>query len=179
MPLHKRAVDHTVAAVITVEGDLRFLGDTMHAVLNQTVLPGTVIVADCTGLTGQPVHSEVPLRDGEPDQALSIQIVRAAGARSFFDAVMHGLKYARLERAVSALWTLHDDSRPADACLEALLEARRCSVPNSWTGAGRTCITWDRMPAGIIWNPWWWTANRTRSSMTAGRMCSPCPWPAR
>ena len=52
MPLHKRAVDHTVAAVITVEEDLRFLGDTMHAVLNQTVLPGTVIVADCTGLTG-------------------------------------------------------------------------------------------------------------------------------
>lgn len=66
MPLRRRAVDHTVAAVITVEGDLRFLGDTMHAVLNQTVLPGTVIVADCTGLTGQPVHSEVPLRDGNP-----------------------------------------------------------------------------------------------------------------
>ncbi len=135
MPLHKRAVDHTVAAVITVEEDLRFLGDTMHAVLNQTVLPGTVIVADCTGLTGQPVHSEVPLRDGEPDQALSIQIVRAAGARSFFDAVMRGLKYARLERAVSALWTLHDDSRPADACLEALLEARRNTPTASLLGA--------------------------------------------
>lgn len=135
MPLRRRAVDHTVAAVITVEGDLRFLGDTMHAVLNQTVLPGTVIVADCTGLTGQPVHSEVPLRDGEPGQALSIQIVRAAGARSFFDAVMRGLKYARLERAVSTLWTLHDDSRPADACLEALLEARRNTPTASLLGA--------------------------------------------
>ncbi len=133
MPLHRRAVDHTVAAVITVEGDLRFLGDTMHAVLNQTVLPGTVIVADCTGLTGQPVHSEVPLRDGEPDQALSVQSY-AAGARSFFDAVMRGLKYARLERAVSALWTLHDDSRPADACLEALLEARRNTPTASLLG---------------------------------------------
>lgn len=135
MPRHARAVDHTVAAVITVEEDLRFFGDTVQAVLGQSVLPGTLVIADCTGLTGQPVHSEVPLSDGDGTRVLEIQIVRAAGARSFFDAVMRGMKYARPERSISALWILHDDSRPAETCLEALVEARRNTPTASLLGA--------------------------------------------
>lgn len=135
MPLQGRSVDRTVAAVIAVEGDLRFIADTVRAVFDQSVLPGTVVVADCSGLTRQPVHSEVAIEQGGESIPLGIQIVRAAGARSFFDAVSKSLKYARLERSVTALWTLHDDSRPAHSCLEALLEARRNTPTASLLGA--------------------------------------------
>ncbi|WP_288240454.1 glycosyltransferase family 2 protein [uncultured Bifidobacterium sp.] len=135
MPLGERAIDHSVAAVITVEEDLRFFGDTVAAVLGQSVLPGTVVVADCTGRTGQPEHSEITVPQGDARGTVGIQIVRAAGARSFFDAVTKGMKYARLERSVTALWTLHDDSRPAPTCLEALLEARRNTPTASLLGS--------------------------------------------
>lgn len=82
---------------------------------------------------------------------------------------MRGLKYARLERAVSALWTLHDDSRPADACLEVLLEARRNTPTASLLGAKQ--LDWSGENLHNVGsyagrhhlNPRWWTANRTRA----------------
>ncbi|MDD6461622.1 MAG: glycosyltransferase family 2 protein [Bifidobacteriaceae bacterium] len=46
-PRQGRVVDSEVAAIVTVESDLRFLPDTLNALFAQTVLPGTVIVADC------------------------------------------------------------------------------------------------------------------------------------
>ena len=46
-PLEGRVVDDEVAAIVTVESDLRYLPATLGAVFRQTVLPGTVIIADC------------------------------------------------------------------------------------------------------------------------------------
>lgn len=135
LSLDGRPVDHTVAAVITVEGDYRFLEDTVGAVFRQTVLPGVVIVADCTGRTGHPMHSSVRLSKDDSSSVVNIQIVRAAGARSFFDAVMKGLEYAELGPSTAALWTLHDDSRPADTCLEMLVETRRNTPTAALLGA--------------------------------------------
>lgn len=47
-----RTVDPEVAAIITVESDLRYFKDTVTAVFRQTVLPGTVIIADCADRSG-------------------------------------------------------------------------------------------------------------------------------
>ena len=40
---HRQNVDPTVVAVVTVEEDMRFLPDTMGALLRQTVLPLSLI----------------------------------------------------------------------------------------------------------------------------------------
>lgn len=128
---HRQDVDSSIAAVVTVESDLRFLPDTIAAVLRQTVLPGVIVVADCTGDTAQPVHASfevIPAPSGvlgrvPSPRTVTVEIVRAKGARSFYDAVAKALGYARLDSSTRAIWLLHDDSRPADEhCLEALLE---------------------------------------------------------
>lgn len=60
---HRQNVDPTVVAVVTVEEDMRFLPDTMGALLRQTVLPGVIVIADCarrrqsSGAIAVPGHS--------------------------------------------------------------------------------------------------------------------------
>ncbi|MBT1174848.1 glycosyltransferase family 2 protein [Bifidobacterium sp. LC6] len=131
---HRQDVDAGIAAVVTVEDDTRFLESTLHSLLIQSVLPGAIVIADTTGRTSQPVKTSfevIPSPSGPVLQVpqakqVSIQIVRAKGARSFGDAVTKALQYAELPASTRALWLLHDDSRPADAsCLEHLLEAWR------------------------------------------------------
>lgn len=129
--------------MITAESDLRFLPDTVRAVLSQSVLPGVIVVVDCTGRTEQPVASSLEVErrrvHGAYDvrrDAVTIQVVGATGARSFSDAVAKGLRRADLEPGTKALWLLHDDSRPShDTCLEALLEAWRYTPTASVLGA--------------------------------------------
>lgn len=53
---HRQDVDASVAAVITVEEDLRFFPSTFTAVLSQRMLPGTIVVVDCTGGIMQPMQ---------------------------------------------------------------------------------------------------------------------------
>ncbi len=50
---HRQDADSSVAAVITAQSDLRFFSSTFAAVLAQRVLPGTIIVADCTNQVEQ------------------------------------------------------------------------------------------------------------------------------
>lgn len=128
---HRQDVDSSIAAVVTVESDLRFFPETMESLLRQTVLPGVIVVADCTGGTSQPVLSSfevIPTPSGALDsvpapRTVTVEVVRAKGARSFYDAVAKALDYARLDSSTRAIWLLHDDSRPADEhCLESLLE---------------------------------------------------------
>lgn len=145
-----QGVDHTVAAVITVEGDTRFLPDTVGAVFGQTILPGVVVVVDCSGRTAQALefsftvdethgyaadkHGYAP--DAFGSNTVSVQLVGASDARSFSDAVTKGVAQASLDSSTTALWMLHDDSRPADArCLERLLEAKRNTPTASLLGA--------------------------------------------
>ena len=46
----------SVAAVITAQHDLRFLASTVGAVLAQRMLPGMIVIADCTGQIEQPMQ---------------------------------------------------------------------------------------------------------------------------
>ncbi|MBW3089276.1 glycosyltransferase family 2 protein [Bifidobacterium miconisargentati] len=147
---HRQDVDAGIAAVITVEEDARFLAATLRALLTQNVLPGVIIIADATGATGQPVRTsfEVIPSPAGPVMAMpqakevSVQIVRAKGARSFGDAVDKSLDYAELDPSTRALWLLHDDSRPADdTCLERLLESWR-NTPGANVLGCKQC-DWD------------------------------------
>ena len=147
---HRQDVDAGIAAVVTVEEDTRFLEATLRALLTQNVLPGVIVIADATGRTGQPVKSMLevipspagPVTQVPATKHVSIQIVRAKGARSFGDAVSKALDYAELDAATRALWLLHDDSRPSDGtCLERLLEVWRNAPGTSVLGC-KQC-DWD------------------------------------
>lgn len=147
---HTQDVEASVAAVITVEDDLRFLPATLSAVFAQSVLPGTVIVADCTGDVAQPVEtsfevissSASPMVEMPTSHKVSVQVVRAQGARSFGSAVAKALQYAHLAPDTRSLWLLHDDSRPADAaCLEHLLETWRNAPTAALLGAKQ--LDWE------------------------------------
>ena len=64
-------VDSSVAALVTVEQDLTYLSDTLAALVAQTVLPGVIIIADCSGSIAEPLYSEFqaygPRLSGDPD----------------------------------------------------------------------------------------------------------------
>lgn len=143
-----QSVDRSVAAIVTVEHDVRFFPATLRALMAQKVLPRTIVVADCTGGTAQPMRtgftvSALPEPGGgaaqlaaDPPERVDVQLVRAAGARSFADAVAKAFLYASLPASVRALWLLHDDSRPVGAgCLEALVEAWHNTPTVSLIGA--------------------------------------------
>lgn len=148
---HARAVETGIAAVVTVEEDLRFLPATLRSLLGQTVLPGVIVIADCTGGTAQPLETSFdvtvtpsdPMLGREPRTVtVSVRLVRAQGAVSFGDAVDRAMDYAGLDGSTRALWLLHDDSRPADAhCLEHLVEARRNTPGASLLGAKQ--LDWE------------------------------------
>ena len=147
---HCQFVSETVTAVVTCEDDIRFLPDTLAAVLEQTVLPGVIVVADCSGQTMHPVEtsfdvvttSSEPLEYVPQAQTVSVQVVNTRGARSFGDAVQRAIGKARLGDEVKSLWLLHDDSRPANAnCLEVLLEAQRNTPGASLLGAKQ--LDWE------------------------------------
>ena len=147
---HAQSVDGALAAVVTVEDDLRFLPATVAALLRQTLLPGVIVIADCTGGTTQSIETsfEVIAASNEPlnrmpeTKTVSVQIVRAHGARSFGDAVTRGLRQSRLDPATRALWLLHDDSRPnGERCLEHLAEAWRNTPGASLLGAKQ--LDWE------------------------------------
>ncbi|MBT1172970.1 glycosyltransferase family 2 protein [Bifidobacterium sp. MA2] len=147
---HSQNVERAVAAVIAVERDLRFLPSTLSALLRQSVLPGAIIIADCSGQTTQPVELsfEVVAAGSEPLErfpeatGISVQLVRAQGARSFGEAVSRALDQAHLDYCVQMLWLLHDDSRPADdRCLEQLVESWRNTPGASLIGAKQ--LDWE------------------------------------
>ncbi|OZG50022.1 hypothetical protein [Bombiscardovia coagulans] len=120
-------VDSSIAAVVTVETDLTYFPETLAAVFAQKLLPGSIIIADCSGSTSQPLYSQVNFDhlhgQSHEERSVSIEIVRAYGATSFADAIRRALEYAHLPAAVNGIWLLHDDSKPLDGCcLESLVE---------------------------------------------------------
>lgn len=135
-------IDPTVAAVITAEHDLRFLPDTIRAVLSQRVLPGIIVVVDCSGSKSQPVFTHVAITPSADSHTASsqphnieIRVIPVQGATSFSNAVCTGMSRAALPATISAWWMLHDDSRPADdTCLARLLDAWRNNPAASLLG---------------------------------------------
>ena len=147
---HRQDVSADAAAVITVEEDLRFLPDTLRAVLAQSVLPGTIVIVDCSGDTSRSMVTDFsvipspagPISSVPEAKTVTVQVVGAKGASSFGDAVAKGLSQARLPGQVRALWLLHDDSRPADdECLSRLLDAWRNNPTASLLGAKQ--LDWE------------------------------------
>ena len=141
---HRQDVDPTVVAVVTVEEDMRFLPDTMGALLRQTVLPGVIVIADCAGGDNPPVQSQfqvIPAPSGlvssvPQPKTVTVELVGVKGARSFYHGVAKALHDAQLDSSTRAVWLLHDDSRPADdTCLESLLETWRNDPTASVLGA--------------------------------------------
>ncbi|NEG89379.1 glycosyltransferase family 2 protein [Bifidobacterium aerophilum] len=140
---HKQDVDPAIAAVITVEDDLRFFPDTMRAVFAQTVLPGTIVVADCGTGRAQPVTASFdvipspsgPLRAVPETKTVDIRVIPVHGAVSFGDAATKAMAKAGLPDTVRAWWMLHDDSRPADDCLARLTDTWRNNPTASLLGA--------------------------------------------
>ncbi|WP_127920912.1 glycosyltransferase family 2 protein [Bifidobacterium xylocopae] len=133
-------VEPSVAALVSVESDLAYLQATLNAVFTQRLLPGLVIIADCSGRTKEPLYAEFALEqpaDGSlPPDRVSIEVVRAHGAKSYGDAIRRALGYAHIPQTVRALWLLHDDSRPLDPhCLEALVGTWRDTPTASLLGA--------------------------------------------
>ncbi|MBT1166687.1 glycosyltransferase family 2 protein [Bifidobacterium simiarum] len=148
-----------MVALISVEDDLRFFPATLSAVLDQTVVPGIIVVADCTDATQSPVHGVIELPASgvlgtddwvrvNPDagSSIDVQVVRAKGSSSFGDAIHRALDQVSLPARTRALWLLHDDSRPADArCLENLLEAWRNAPTASVLGCKQRAWSGDAL----------------------------------
>lgn len=158
-PLEGRVVDDEVAAIVTVGQDLRYLPDTLRALFGQTVLPGTVIIADCadesTAVDRRTVIVDpsrlrfAPTGPSRADQAqavpvpapgtdashpggrprLTVHIAAVHGAVSFTDAVRRALEKVPLPLGAHQMWLLHDDSRPADAHCLEELERVRHNTP--------------------------------------------------
>lgn len=125
-------VDAGIVAVVTVERDRRFLASTLHALFSQSVLPESVIIADCTGEKAKPLQTGFDV-SAPVDSSLimpvagtrrvQVYLVGVDRARSFGDAVKQAVAQCSLGASARGLWMLHDDSRPADRwCLERLLE---------------------------------------------------------
>lgn len=134
----------SVAAVITAQHDLRFLASTVGAVLAQRMLPGMIVIADCTGQIEQPmqmtfdvIHSSQDVLTEVPEaKTVRVILVGVKQAASFMDAVTRAMDQIGIDAGIRALWTLHDDSRPADdRCFETLLDAWRNTPTAALLGA--------------------------------------------
>ena len=147
---HRQDVDPTVAAVITVEEDRRFLPDTVKAVLEQTVLPCVIVVADCSGDTTEATTARFevipspsgPLRGMPETKSVDVRVVPVTGATSFFDAARRGAAAAMIPDTVNAWWLLHDDSRPVgENTLARLVESWRNNPTASLLGCKQ--LDWE------------------------------------
>ena len=147
---HRQDVDPAIAAIITVEEDRRFLPDTLQAVLEQTVLPCTIVIADCSGETHEAATARFevipspagPLRAMPQTKGVDVRIVPVEGAASFFDAARRGAAAAMLPDTVGAWWLLHDDSRPlGEDTLAHLAESWRNNPTASLLGCKQ--LDWD------------------------------------
>ncbi len=162
-----RDVDFSIMAMMCVERDTRFYPDTLKSVLNQSVIPGTLVIVDCASRVAQTMQTSMKVRLSSTEsgsmtksslelfnsnaaanavydeyKTVQIIIIPVSSARSFGDAIEKALRQLLPRNGVSALWLLHDDSRPADSkCLESLRETWRNTPTASVLGAKQ--VDWD------------------------------------
>ncbi len=69
-------------------------------------------------------------------KTVRVILVGVKQAASFMDAVTRAMDQIGIDAGIRALWTLHDDSRPADdRCFETLLDAWRNTPTAALLGA--------------------------------------------
>ncbi|WP_394987127.1 beta-carotene 15,15'-monooxygenase [Scardovia wiggsiae] len=124
-------VSTSLAAVVTLEDDLRYFPETLVSLLRQTVLPSEIFLAYCGQAhishiaSGSCRNIMVPAHGG----TVKIRVIPVK-AGSFIAAVDGALNYARdngiISNRVRQLLLLHDDSRPVgEQYIESLTEAQR------------------------------------------------------
>ena len=158
-----REVDSSIISIMSVERDTRFYEDTLQALINQTVLPGTIVVADCANrvekesVTSFNVQIEPTTLSGlissadfvsnyggdfsnnnqgyiqESYAKIKIIVIPIKSAKSFGDAVEKSLRKLLPLQGIKSLWLLHDDSKPCD---NKCLEALR----ETWRNTPTACI---------------------------------------
>lgn len=131
-------VNLTVTAVVTVESDARYVGETLTAILGQSVLPSLILIVQ-VGPQARPWSQTLDLSD---HQSVTVQSVTLRSAASFGNAVAQGLSRANLRSSTTHLWLFHDDSRPTSPHdLETLLETDR-NAPGARLIGGKH-VGWD------------------------------------
>ncbi|MFD0704858.1 glycosyltransferase family 2 protein [Alloscardovia venturai] len=139
-------IDTTLAAVVTVEEDTRYLSDTVTSLMEQTVLPSTVLIVRNTGDSEHISTSEINRLESIVEQFPTTTHVLTVNAASFGEAITRAVNDATdrgiLSNALEYLWLLHDDSRPEQAdYVERLNEVRRNNSQVSVIGAKQ--LSWD------------------------------------
>ena len=147
---HRQDVDPTVVAVVTVEEDMRFLPDTMGALLRQTVLPGVIVIADCAGGDNPPVQSQfqvIPAPSGlvssvPQPKTVTVELVGVKGARSFYHALPRRCMTRNSTRPPArsgCCMTIHGPrtTHASNHCWRrgVTIRPHRCWEPSSWTGS--------------------------------------------
>ncbi|RFT34774.1 hypothetical protein CG401_03045, partial [Bifidobacteriaceae bacterium NR019] len=59
---HPHDVDSSIMAMMCVERDTRFYADTLHAVLSQSILPGTLVIVDCASRVKQTMQTNLQIK---------------------------------------------------------------------------------------------------------------------
>ena len=140
-------VSTSLAAVVTLEDDLRYFPETLVSLLRQTVLPSEIFLAYCGQVhishiaSGSCRNIMVPAHGG----TVKIRVIPVK-AGSFIAAVDGALNYARdngiISNRVRQLLLLHDDSRPVgEQYIESLTEAQRNNPSASVIGTKQ--MGWD------------------------------------
>ncbi|TCD54612.1 hypothetical protein EJ419_02610 [Alloscardovia theropitheci] len=142
----QQSIDSTITAVITVEDDTRYLPDTLAAVMNQTVLPGNVIIVNCAHDAEKMTQSDERLLRTALDVFTTHTDVVTSSGRSYGEAVTqainHALDSGLIANSVEYLWLLHDDSRPLDnTYVDTVNEVRHNNASVSIIGAKQ--LSWD------------------------------------
>ena len=145
-PRIDQRIDSSIAAVITVEEDTRYLADTFAAVMNQTVLPGCVLVVNCADDAEKTQGTDERLQQTALDVFPTHAEVVASHGRSYGEAVTHAINHALdsglIANSVEYLWLLHDDSRPFDdSYVDTMNEVRHNNASASLIGAKQ--LSWD------------------------------------
>lgn len=134
-------VASNVVAIISVGQDTRFLPRTLGSVLEQTVLPAAILIADCAGACESEAFSVQTLEG----QWCAVEVVRTPGAASFGDSIRRVVESTAGRRYSSPsglLWLLHDDSRPATRTTFASLLVAQRDAPSAWI-LGAKQVNWD------------------------------------
>ena len=88
-------------------------------------------------MTFDVIHSSQDVLTEVPEaKTVRVILVGVKQAASFMDAVTRAMDQIGIDAGIRALWTLHDDSRPADdRCFETLLDAWRNTPTAALLGA--------------------------------------------
>lgn len=127
-------IDSGVIAVVVTRGATTHSRRTIRSILNQTRLPGRVIIVDVAGHLDAD-QGRRPARDAaarlltdsslleglDADPRIAVEVLALSGARAWGSAITAAVQHsAATSHSAAWIWTLHDDSAPLPDALENL-----------------------------------------------------------